>query len=245
MLHLMHELLRRLTIPLQHTATNRDKATCSPASFQPKAVRTFIATDPFLFKEIDEATSGEMAEKSLNVTIVSHPCSLHLFFLSPAQQVGGSLSGLFQGVVLKRLGHNVRILERASPDGLREQGAGITAREDIQEYLNTYDRFSDQPYSPGDANIQFINQTGEVTKTWKMQLRMTSWDTLYYRLRANFDGLQSEYVNTARSTPQTGEGAASYEYECNVTDVKYQKGSVDVHFERSTGVCSTQRLPEP
>ncbi|KAL8894991.1 MAG: hypothetical protein Q9207_008345 [Kuettlingeria erythrocarpa] len=155
------------------------------SSIPAKSHQDFHSQESLSLDKIDKATAAAMAEKSLNVVIV-----------------GGSLSGLFQGIVLKRLGHNVRILERASPDGLREQGAGITAREDIQDYLNTYDRFSHQPYSPGDASIQFINQTGKVTKTWKMQLRMTSWDTLYYRLRANFDGLESDYVDTARTEQQ-------------------------------------------
>lgn len=31
-------------------------------------------------------------------------------------------------------------------------------------------------------------------------------------------------------------GTASYEYGCNVTDVKYNDGSVAVEFERMTGV---------
>ncbi|KAI4094460.1 MAG: hypothetical protein LQ344_002209 [Seirophora lacunosa] len=160
-----------------------------------------------------------MAEKSLNAVIV-----------------GGSLAGLFQGVVLKNLGYNVRILERAGPDDLREQGAGITAREEVQDFFNKYDRFSAQPYSvQGDGKIQFIDQNGKVTETWKQQLRMTSWDTLYHRLRANFDGLKSDYVATEHHTADTGAGAASYEFGCNVTDVKYDMGTVEVKFERSTG----------
>ncbi|KAI4142319.1 MAG: hypothetical protein LQ341_003250 [Variospora aurantia] len=160
-----------------------------------------------------------MVEKSLDAVIV-----------------GGSLTGLFQGVVLKKLGCNVRILERAGPDDLREQGAGITAGEEVQEFFNKYDRFSDQPYSVlGDPKLQFIDQSGQVSKTWNIPLRMTSWDTLYYRLRANFDGLQSDYVAIDRHTPETATGAASYEFGCNVTDVKYNMGTVEVNFERSTG----------
>ncbi|KAL8988762.1 MAG: hypothetical protein Q9177_002214 [Variospora cf. flavescens] len=160
-----------------------------------------------------------MVEKSLNAVIV-----------------GGSLTGLFQGVVLKKLGCNVRILERAGPDDLREQGAGITAGEEVQNFFNKYDRFSDQPYSVlVDQKLQFIDQSGQVSKTGNIPLRMTSWNTLYYRLRANFDGLQSDYVAIDRHTPETAAGAASYEFGCNVTDVKYNMGTVEVNFERLTG----------
>lgn len=141
--------------------------------------------------------------------------------------------------MLKNLGYNVRILERAGPDDLREQGAGITAREEVQDFFHKYDRFSGQPYSVrGDGKIQFIDQNGKVTNTWKQQLRMTSWDTLYHRLRANFDGLKSDYVATEHHTSDTGAGAASYEFGCNVTDVKYDMGTVEVKVERSTGVCT-------
>lgn len=182
-----------------------------------------------------------MTEKPLNVVIVRN---LHLHdLLSPnlfCFQVGGSLTGLFHGVVLKRLGHNVRVLERANPDNLREHGAGIMARDDVQAFLRKHDRFSDQPYFVlGEPKIQFINQNAEVTRTWDMQLYMTSWDTLYHRLRANFDELQSDYVVMGQRAPQIGSGTASYDFGCNVTNVKYNKESVELEVERSTGVRST------
>ncbi|KAI4241562.1 MAG: hypothetical protein L6R40_004542 [Gallowayella cf. fulva] len=167
--------------------------------------------------------AGATTDKRLNVVIV-----------------GGSLAGLFHGVVLNRLGHNVRILERANPDSLHEQGAGIMAREDIQAFFRKYDRFPHQPYFiPGDPLLQFISQDGQVSKSWNMQLCLTSWDTLYYRLRANFDGLRSAYVAMAETEAEPALGTASYEYGCNVTDVKYNDGSVAVEFERMTGKGGT------
>ena len=117
------------------------------------------------------------------------------------------------------------------------------AGEEVQKFLDEYDDFPDQPYFVlGDSKIQFINQNGEVTEAWKMQLSMTSWDTLYYRLRANFDGLQSDYVTREPRKTHIGVGTASYEYERNTTDVKYNKGVVEVKFERSGRVCFTQQM---
>lgn len=177
---------------------------------------------------------GHSKTSSSSCTVLHSPESL-------CQQVGGSLTGLFHGVVLKRAGHNVRILERANPDGLREQGAGITARGEVQEFFSKYDRFSDQSYFvPGDPKVQFINVDAQVTRTWKLPLCMTSWDTLYYRLRANFDGLESGYVTIAQRKPELGVGSVSYEYGCNVTDVKYSDELVKVEFERSAGVGTAQ-----
>jgi 2-polyprenyl-6-methoxyphenol hydroxylase-like FAD-dependent oxidoreductase len=54
--------------------------------------------------------------------------------------------------------------------------------------------------------------------------KLTAWKTLYYRLRANFDGLSSEY---AASVPESipADGTASYEVGKRVTDVAYTPGS--------------------
>lgn len=81
-----------------------------------------------------------------------------------------------------------------------------------------------------------MNRNAEVEKVWKMQLFMTSWDTLFYRLRANFDGLESDYVSMSQCEPDSGVGTASYQYGCNVTGVNYSDGLVTLEYERSTGV---------
>ncbi|KAL8953269.1 MAG: hypothetical protein Q9222_000874 [Ikaeria aurantiellina] len=155
-----------------------------------------------------------MSEQPLNVVIV-----------------GGSLTGLFQGIALKRLGHNVRILERASPENLREQGAGIGMRPETLEFFGKYDQFPDQPYFiPGEGNIQFFDKGANVSKAWKMQVGMSSWDMLYYRLRTNFDGLRSGYVDMGNGQIKSGDGTAIYEYGCNVTSVKYEDGRVEVEY---------------
>lgn len=175
-----------------------------------------------------------MADKVLNVVIVSSdrlapiPRSLTIVHL----QVGGSLTGLLHGIVLKRLGHNVTILER-SPS-LRGQGAGIMAREHLQAFFSKHD-LCGQPYfvDAGPA-VQFLNKAAEVIKLWKAQLRMTSWDIVYYRLRANFDGLQSDYVREPPAKSK-GDGKVTYEDSCTVTDVRYADGVVTVDFERLTG----------
>lgn len=50
------------------------------------------------------------------------------------------------GIVLKRLGHNVRILNRDPTSFLESQGAGITAFEKVQEFFSKHD-LSKQLYS--------------------------------------------------------------------------------------------------
>ena len=150
------------------------------------------------------------------------------------QQVGGSLSGLMSGVVLKRHGHNVRILNRDPSSSLQGQGAGISALQNVQDYLSTYD-VTKRPHSVYSSNIQFLDKEGKLTKTWNISMSMTSWNVLYYRLRANFDGLLSEYCPELPKEAGAGEGKAIYSPGKNVTDVKYADGQVTVYFDNFEG----------
>lgn len=149
-------------------------------------------------------------------------------------QVGGSIAGLMHGLVLKRLGHNVRILERSQSDLLHDQGAGVTAMENVLQFLSKHD-LSKQPNYVASAQIQFLDRAANIVKIWKVPLSMTSWNTLYYRLRANFDGLPSDYV------PQTGDlrgerdGKVKYEHGVMVTDLQCNDEVVTVSFEELNG----------
>lgn len=149
-------------------------------------------------------------------------------------QVGGSLAGLMHGVVLKRLGHNVRILERSPSDLLHDQGAGITAMEDVREFLSKHD-LSKQPNFVSSAQIQFLDRAAKIVKTWKVPLSMTSWNTLYYRLRANFDGLASDYVPGTEDLRGERDGEVKYEHGIMVTGLQCNDEVVTVSFEEING----------
>jgi len=138
------------------------------------------------------------------------------------------------GVVLKRLGHNVRILERSPSDLLHDQGAGITAMEDVREFLRKHD-LSKQPNFVSSAQIQFLNRAANVVKIWKVPLSMTSWNTLYYRLRANFDGLASDYVPRTEDLRGERDGEVKYEHGIMVTGLQCNDEVVTVSFEEING----------
>lgn len=138
------------------------------------------------------------------------------------------------GIVLKRRGHNVRILNRDPSSSLQGQGAGISALHTVQEYLSSYD-ITKKPYSVLSTKLQFLNKKGESTKTMDVSMSMTSWNVLYYRLRANFDGLLSEFCPELPKEARTGEGKAIYSPGKNVTDVKYADGIVTVYFDNFEG----------
>ncbi|KAI9684550.1 MAG: hypothetical protein M1822_005638 [Bathelium mastoideum] len=150
--------------------------------------------------------------------------------------VGGSLGGLFTGTVLTRLGHNVRILERNPTPLLHDQGAGIVAGGNTQAFFTTYDRSNRTEGGKVDGLVvtsharQYLNRKGEVIHFERRAQRMTSWDLLYYVLRAGFDGVKSDYVNV----PERGdaEGHGGYEYGCTVMSLKEVEGGVEVEYEK-------------
>ena len=152
--------------------------------------------------------------------------------------VGGSLGGLFTGTALTRLGHNVRILERNPTPLLHDQGAGIVAGGDTQAFFSKYDRSNRTRGGRVGGLVvmsharQYLNRNGEVIHFEGRAQQMTSWDLLYYVLRAGFDGVESEYV----AVPQRGEGEGKelYEYGCTVTGLKDVEDGVEVEYEEKT-----------
>ena len=138
------------------------------------------------------------------------------------------------GIVLKRIGHNVRILERSPSSNLEGQGAGIAARDNVQEFLRKHD-LSQEPYAVSSPLIQYLKNDASLQKVWKIALPVTSWNVLYYRLRANFDSLQSEYCPRRLEKEGHDNGEATYSHGCTVTDVKYVDKLVTVEYDNVDG----------
>ncbi|KAL8942198.1 MAG: hypothetical protein Q9211_001496 [Gyalolechia sp. 1 TL-2023] len=147
--------------------------------------------------------------------------------------VGGSLAGLMQGIMIKRLGHDVHVLEKAA--SLRAgQAAGITAGPEVQAFLDRFD-LTHQPYSIPALGVQMINKESQKTRFFRRPMQMTAWSVLYYRLRANFDGLASELCPEP-PRHSVGDGRAIFDALKEVTDVKYAHSVVTVQYQGlSTG----------
>jgi len=65
------------------------------------------------------------------------------------------------------------------------------------------------------------------------QLKSTSWDTLYYRLRANFDSFSSKYCEVPAENPD--HGAATYMDGCTVTNVHEEHNSLRILYRDIAG----------
>lgn len=143
-----------------------------------------------------------------------------------------------QGIVLCRSGHRVHILER-SPTPPESRGAGISCRENAKEFFDSWD-ISKSPYYVESPKICFLNLEGGVKRTWNIPMQTTSWKLLYYRLRANFDGLRSEHCPEQLENPQMV-GNAIYEFGQTVTNVQYKNGQVTVEYESTNGERKTSQ----
>jgi 2-polyprenyl-6-methoxyphenol hydroxylase-like FAD-dependent oxidoreductase len=144
-------------------------------------------------------------------------------------QVGGSLAGLMASIVLRRLGHDVLILESSSSSLRIDHGAGLNAGPFAQEFLARYD-LTAEPYFIPSPGIQYLTLDCKVKKFMKLPLAMSSWAVLYYRLRANFDGLKSDFCPVAPMIDKEAQGRGVIEMSSKVTDVSYEEGRVTVDY---------------
>ncbi|MCJ1385997.1 hypothetical protein MMC17_009122 [Xylographa soralifera] len=142
--------------------------------------------------------------------------------------IGGSIAGLMQGIMLKRLGHNLHILDRSPSSERGDNGAGITLGPEAQEFYKRYDLMQG-PYSIPNPGIQFLNARSEVRYFMKRPMEMSTWSLLYYRLRANFDGYKSELCPSPPG-PSKEDGEAIFDFGKKVTNVTYVDGIVTVHY---------------
>lgn len=133
--------------------------------------------------------------------------------------VGGSLAGLMHALVLLSLPAppKVRILERSPTSLLHNQGAGVVAGSETQEFF-------DKVVKPGREIAvtsklrHYLNKAGEVItgSVEERQQRMTSWDLLYHLLRWRVEGYRSNYVDGLEAD---GRPKAAYEHGCTVIAV--------------------------
>ena len=135
-----------------------------------------------------------------------------------------------QGIIIKRLGHDVTILEQHLSSTREGQAAGIVTMEYSHAFMDTHDLLKEQPYAVACSGVQFLDKNLKVTSGFDRPMRMSNWNVLYYRFRANFDGLTSSYCKTLPSEPSKC-GKAVYDQGKSVKDVRYVDGSVIVDFE--------------
>ena len=145
-----------------------------------------------------------------------------------------------QGIVLKRLGHSVRILERHNEPTRPSQGAGITTKEHLQEYFIQHD-LTKTPLFISSTCRQFLNLDGDISRTQVWPIKATSWTLLYHVLRFGFDGLRSSYCDGVESPDLQGAGSAVHDHGQRVTNLRQSDGGIIVeHVNRHGRQESTE-----
>lgn len=111
------------------------------------------------------------------------------------------------GILLKRQGHNVRILEQATSSQREGTAAGIGLSGHMKVFMSQHDRLRERPIATSNAQMHVLDSKLDVAKKIPLNMDMTSWDAVYYRLRANFDALQSSYcLDPPAAESSEGEG---------------------------------------
>lgn len=146
------------------------------------------------------------------------------------------MGGLFAGIVLKRLGHTVCIFERNPTPLLHNQGAGVVAGGDTQAFFTNFDA-TKRPIAVMSRLRQYLDLQGNQIHEEGTVQRMTSWDLLYYLLRAKFDGVKSDYGQVPE--PIEGEGQGVYSYGHTVKDVKDLGQKIEIDYETNEGKKDT------
>ena len=127
--------------------------------------------------------------------------------------------------MLKRLGHNVRILEqhRSSPrDG---QAAGVSTwaqTQQFQRFLGKYDLVTEPCVCPPLVRRSLTVDSFQNT-TRKM---------LHYRLRANSDSFGSEYLPNPPGKLLNGDGRAVFDIGKHVTGASHADGGYHTEVRR-------------
>lgn len=144
-------------------------------------------------------------------------------------QVGGSNTGLMNGVVLKRLGHNVHILEQNTQSQRTDLAAGITTHETFEKFMEIHDR-TEEAWCVPTPGLQFLDKTSAVKRSVNKPLQLTSWSVIYHHLRANFDGFASSFCPNPPKADEK-DGDAVFERGKRVTNLANDGEGVLVFYE--------------
>ena len=146
--------------------------------------------------------------------------------------IGGSCSGLFAGILLKRQGHNVRILESVNSSERQGLAAGVGLSDHVKRFFEENDRLKDISFAVNNHAVEILDANMKVTRKLPFPSLMTTWDAAYYRLRANFDTLKSAYCSSPPPLDRS-EGYGSFETGKRVLRIENVAGEVAILVEDS------------
>jgi 2-polyprenyl-6-methoxyphenol hydroxylase-like FAD-dependent oxidoreductase len=107
--------------------------------------------------------------------------------------IGGSLGGLFVGILLRSIGWHVDIYERSTHD-LDSRGGGVVLQADVVE---AFQRAGIDTQSLGVVAHEryYLNPDGSIDRPMPMRQMLTSWNLLYGSMRRHFP---AEHYHTGK-----------------------------------------------
>ena len=151
--------------------------------------------------------------------------------------VGGSMSGLLTGLVLRRLGANVDIYERVESE-LAGRGAGIVAQPDLIA------RLADLGIDPTDLGVaintrRILDASGRFTGECTCPQVLTAWERVYRLLR---DAFGPDHYHRGRGVVAVEETASSV--VAVFSDGGREEGDVLVGADGLRSTIRQQLLPD-
>src|SRR5258708_13040369 len=123
--------------------------------------------------------------------------------------VGGSLTGLAAGILLRRIGWEVNIFERSSQI-LSDRGAGIVMQQETLEMLGLCGAKSDGDVGVRLATRQYLAADGSVVSSQRMPQLMTSWGLLYSWFKKSFPVQNYHLGHEFQNLKQSESSVTSY-----------------------------------
>lgn len=117
--------------------------------------------------------------------------------------IGGSLGGLFTGIMLRSIGWDVDIYER-SYRNLDSRGGGVVLQSDVVEAFQRTG-ISTQSLGVVAHERYYLNSNGSIAQSMPMRQILTSWNLLYGSMRRHFPSEHYHYGKHLTDIQQIGE----------------------------------------
>jgi 2-polyprenyl-6-methoxyphenol hydroxylase-like FAD-dependent oxidoreductase len=134
--------------------------------------------------------------------------------------IGGSLGGLFTGILLRSIGWQVDIYER-SLHTLDSRGGGVVLQPDVVEAFQRAGVAYDAPLGVVAKERYYLKRDGNIAQRMPMRQTLTSWNLLYGSMRRHFP-------------------AEHYHQRKRLTEIKQASEQVNAIF--ADGTCDTGDL---